>query len=192
MVGRLLVGRESAQKLDVAIVSGNFFDVFRTHASQGATFGAQAPGPREILLAHALWQSRFGGEPVPSSAASSSSTRSCVRVVGVMPAGFDFPRGAELWLRAKDDLPELPIAMGGDLRVLRDARYLGVVGRLRDGARLAARAGRDGSRRRGARAQSTPTPTPATAPAWSRSSRRCAAGRARRSCCCSPRPAACC
>ena len=135
MVGRLLVGRESAQRLDVAIVSGNFFDVFRTHASQGATFGAQAPGPREILLAHALWQSRFGGERSVVGR-ELQLDQELVRVVGVMPAGFDFPRGAELWLRAKDDLPELPIAMGGDLRVLRDARYLGVVGRLRDGAQL--------------------------------------------------------
>jgi hypothetical protein len=136
MVGRLLVGRESAQKLDVAIVSGNFFDVFRTHASQGATFGAQAPVEREILLADALWQSRFGGER-DVVGRELQLDQELVRVVGVMPAGFDFPRGAELWLRAKDDLPELPIAMGGDLRALRDTRYLGVVGRLRDGARLA-------------------------------------------------------
>ncbi|HVQ26298.1 MAG TPA: ABC transporter permease, partial [Planctomycetota bacterium] len=136
MVGRLLVGRESAQKLDVAIVSGNFFDVFGAHAGVGATFGAEAPGPREILLAHALWQSRFGGER-DVVGRELQLDQELVRVVGVMPAGFDFPRGAELWLRAKDDLPELPIAMGGDLRALRDTRYLGVVGRLRDGARLA-------------------------------------------------------
>jgi len=137
MLGRLLVGPESAQKLDVAIVSGNFFDVFGAHAGVGATFGAEAPGPREILLAHALWQSRFGGD-LTVVGRELQLDQELVRVVGVMPAGFDFPRGAELWLRAKDDVPELPIAMGsGDLRAIRDARYLGVVGRLRGGAPLA-------------------------------------------------------
>ena len=58
-------------------------------------------------------------------------------MIGVMPRGFGFPREAELWLRAKDDLPELPIAASVDLRTLRDSRYLGVVGRLAEGASLA-------------------------------------------------------
>jgi predicted permease len=137
MVGRLLVGSEAAQKLDVAIVSGNFFDVFGTHAVLGATFGPETRGPREILLAHALWQSRFGGDRTVVGR-ELQLDQELVRVVGVMPPGFDFPRGAELWLRAKDDVPEMPIAMGSaDVRTIRDARFLGVVGRLRGGAPLA-------------------------------------------------------
>ena len=39
---------------------------------------------------------------------------------------------------ADGDLPELPIAASVDLRTLRDSRYLGVVGRLREGVPLAA------------------------------------------------------
>ena len=135
VVGRLLVTRDAAQRLDVAIVSGRFLDLLGTRAAVGRTFGADAPGPREVVLGHALWQSQFGGEAVVGR--ELQLDQELVRVVGVMPPGFGFPRGAELWLRAKNDLPELPIAMGGDLRVLRDARYLGVVGRLREGVPLA-------------------------------------------------------
>ena len=48
-----------------------------------------------------------------------------------MPPGFGYPREAELWLRARHDVPEIPIAPGMDPRQVRDARYLAVVGRLR-------------------------------------------------------------
>ena len=94
-----------------------------------------------------------------------------------------------MWLRAKDDLPELPIAMGGDLRALRDTRYLGVVGRLRDGARLR-RASRDGPRRR-ALSREYPDANSGNGARVEPLFEVLAGERARRSCC-SARPAACC
>jgi predicted permease len=136
VVGRTLLARESAQRLDTGIVSSSFFDVLGTRAALGRSFGPATEGPREAVLGHALWHERFGGEPGVVGR-ELQLDQELVRVVGVMPRGFAFPREAELWLRAKDDLPELPIAANVDLRTLRDARYLGVVGRLRAGTPLA-------------------------------------------------------
>src|SRR5262249_9959843 len=63
VVSRLLVTRDSAERLDVAIVSANLFDVLGTRAALGRTFSAEARGPREVVLGDALWRSRFGGDP---------------------------------------------------------------------------------------------------------------------------------
>jgi predicted permease len=137
LVGRLLITRDSARRLDVAIVSGNLFDVLGARAALGRAFGGDAQGPREVVLGHALWQSQFGGDAAVVGR-ELQLDQELVRVAGVMPDGFGFPREAELWLRAKDDVPDMPIATVADLRAVRDARYLGVVGRLHAATPLAA------------------------------------------------------
>ena len=135
VVGRTLLTRESAQRLDTGIVSGSFFDVLGARAALGRTFGAGADGPREVVLGHALWQGPFGADPAVVGR-ELQLDQELVRVTGVMPPGFAFPSEAELWLRARDDLPEMSIAPSASLRTLRDSRYLGVVGRLREGVSL--------------------------------------------------------
>ena len=149
VVGRTLLARESALRLDTGIVSGSFFDVLGTRAALGRTFGAAADGPREAVLGHALWQDQFGAD-AGIVGRELQLDQELVRVTGVMPAGFAFPSEAELWLRAQDDLPELPIAANASLRTLRDSRYLGVRGAPARGCVARGGPGRDGPRRRGA------------------------------------------
>ena len=107
-----------------------------TRAALGRTFGPATDGPREAVLGHALWQDQFGADAAVVGR-ELQLDQELVRVIGVMPPGFAFPSEAELWLRAKDDLPEMSIAPSAALRTLRDSRYLGVVGRLREGVSLA-------------------------------------------------------
>jgi putative ABC transport system permease protein len=64
----------------------------------GRTFTAReavAGGPRVVVISYALWQRRFGGA---SDVVGRSVTLSGERqtIIGVMPRGFAFPRGAEL------------------------------------------------------------------------------------------------
>jgi putative ABC transport system permease protein len=130
VTSRLLVRPAGTERVDVAIVSGRFLDVLGIRPALGRGFGESPAGPREVVLGDALFRARFGAE-ASVVGRDLQLDKELVRVAGVMPAGVGFPREAELWLRAKDDLPELPIAGGGgDLRTLRDARYLGVLGRL--------------------------------------------------------------
>ena len=62
VVGRTLVASDAAHRLDVGIVSSNFFDVLGVHAAVGRTLGPSGEGPREIVLGDALWRERFGGD----------------------------------------------------------------------------------------------------------------------------------
>jgi putative ABC transport system permease protein len=86
------------------------------------------------VLSDRLWRLRFGAD---SSIIGRAVTLDGVErtVVGVMPPGFDYPEGAQLWtsLRFTDDM----LAPGE-----RGDRYLRVVGRLRPDVHPAALGGR--------------------------------------------------
>lgn len=92
---------------------------------RGFTSKESVPGQeRVVLLSHGLWQSRFGGDPQAIGRSITLDGESHT-VVGVMPAGFDFPGEAEFWV---------PLAFTqDDLATQRGAHYLAVLARLRPG-----------------------------------------------------------
>jgi len=135
VVGRTLLGRETPERLAAGVVSGNFFDLLGVAPTRGRTFGISNDGPREGVLGHALWLAQFGGDAALVGREVQLDGE-LVRIIGIMPPGFAYPGEAELWLRARHDVPELPIAPEMDPRPIRDARYLGVLGRLRPGTTL--------------------------------------------------------
>ncbi|MEX2154974.1 MAG: ABC transporter permease [Gemmatimonadaceae bacterium] len=86
------------EQVSGARVSPALFDVLGVHPAAGRAFTRQdaKPGaPHVALISHDLWHTKFGGDQgivgkqVYLSGASFTIT-------GVMPAGFAFPRGAEL------------------------------------------------------------------------------------------------
>ena len=108
----------------------------------------------QVVLGHALWQRRFGGDPA-SSASPSFSTGSSYVVAGVMPPGFRFPpfwaTGAEMWVPLVFSAEHAgePRALPARLRPAAPGRHArrgaGRDGRV--GARLARRVARDERRR---------------------------------------------
>jgi putative ABC transport system permease protein len=81
-----------------ARVSPALFDVLGVRPFIGSGFekSASQPGsPRVAVISHALWQRRFGGDRSIVGKQITLSGESFM-VTGVMPAGFTFPRGAEL------------------------------------------------------------------------------------------------
>jgi putative ABC transport system permease protein len=135
LVGRTLVEGDRPRRVGACIASGNLFDLLGVAPALGQAFGPATEGPREAVLGYALWRDRFGSDPSVVGR-DLRLDDDLVRVRGVMPKDFAFPREAELWLRAERDLPEIPMPNPVDLRQLRDARYLAVVGRLRPGVTL--------------------------------------------------------
>ena len=110
------------------------------------------PGARKVtMLGYAIWQRAYGGDRAILSQTITLEGEPH-EVVGVMPAGFDFPGESELWV---------PLAFGprdlGDNQ--RGAHYLAAVGRLRPGVSAAqatrgSRSHRAGHRRAGFRTRS--------------------------------------
>jgi putative ABC transport system permease protein len=86
-----------------AMVSAAFFDVLGVRPSRGRGFVTeeQRPGgPGAVVVSHGFWQRELGGRADVLDRTLRLGSES-FRIVGVMPVGFDFPRGAALWTAAE-------------------------------------------------------------------------------------------
>ena len=129
--GYTLTGRGEAVQVESSKVTGEFFRTLGAQAALGRVFGAEEdkPGaPRVVVLNHRFWQKQFGGDAgiVDQEIILNGVNH---RVAGVMPAEFDFPKGAEVWT---------PLTAGMGARAIenRDAVFLQAVGRLKEGATI--------------------------------------------------------
>jgi predicted permease len=112
-----------------AAVSSDFFSVLRTNAAQGRTFTADEERPgrdQVIVIGHGLWQRAFGANPNIIGQTLSLNSRSFT-VVGIMPAGFEFPRKADLWV---------PLAWDDNERQVRSSHDYLVIARLKHNVSL--------------------------------------------------------
>ena len=125
-----LTGAGEPVRLQGFRVTHDLFDVLGVRPALGRGFAAdedRAGGARVAILGHGLWQSRFGGS---AAIVGRSILLDDVphTIVGVMPAGFDYPaRGTEIWT---------PMALTTEQLAHRTAYVLNVVARLRAGASL--------------------------------------------------------
>ena len=107
-----------------AAVSSDFFSVLRTNAMQGRTFtpDEERPGRDQVVvIGHALWQRAFGANPNVIGQTLTLNSRSFT-VIGIMPARFEFPREAELWV---------PLAWDDNERQIRAIHDYLVIARLK-------------------------------------------------------------
>ena len=112
-----------------AAVSSDFFSVLRTNAMQGRTFtpDEERPGRDQVVvIGHGLWQRAFGANPNIIGQTVTLNSRSFT-VVGIMPAGFEFPREAELWV---------PLAWDDKDRQVRSMHDYLVIARLKQNVSL--------------------------------------------------------
>ena len=121
-----------ADHLAGCFVSANAFSALRERPIVGRDFRPEddrlgaAP---VIIIGHGVWTERLGADP-STIGRTIRVNGAPATIVGVMPPGFMFPYLAEIWQ---------PIAQMPDLAAQpRDARAIGVFGRLADGVTLAA------------------------------------------------------
>lgn len=117
-------GRDVTEGVQGFRVSAGFFELLGATPALGRGFepGEWTPGSDGVVvLGHDLWMRAFAGDPsvLGRSIRVDGEPRT---VVGVAPAGFRFPVGAEVW--APLVLPAAPP---------RDVHSLGVIGRLAPG-----------------------------------------------------------
>jgi putative ABC transport system permease protein len=102
-------GREPTRTM-VAAVSRDFFDILRVQPALGRLFSSEEhrAGAAEVgLVRYGYWRQYLGGKTDLSSVKLSIDNKP-VSVVGVLPAGFDFPEASEIWLPRESSAERLP------------------------------------------------------------------------------------
>jgi putative ABC transport system permease protein len=132
-------GGGEPERLRVAGVSTNFFQLLGVSAIRGRTFlpsddptdivnvfsrtirgGLEALSEHVVLLSHGLWRHRFGGDPniIGKTLMLNGESRT---VIGVLPPDFEFPLLAQLWI---------PLELNAEIVRSRNNPFLQVVARL--------------------------------------------------------------
>src|SRR5262249_48564927 len=129
--GYVLAGRGEATQVECSKVSGGLFRPLGREAGVGRGFvGTDSvfEGPKVGVRADRLWRERFNADPNVIGQ-TITLTGQGFTVIGVLPAQFDFPKGAEIWL------PFQSVAWPQALENRR-AGFLQVVGKLKAGVSL--------------------------------------------------------
>jgi len=137
-----LTGGDAPERIPGAVVSAEVFPLLGVEPLLGRAFLAEESEPGRddvVVVGHGLWRRRFGSDPGLLGATLTLNGRGYT-VVGVMPAGFQFPlslfgikgmqftQPAELWT---------PVAFTPEQLKVRGSRSYGVIGRLKPGVTLA-------------------------------------------------------
>jgi predicted permease len=116
------------ERVPRASVVSAFFRVLGVQPAIGRAFLAEEDQPNSepvAILSHGLWKRRFGSDPAIVGKKISISARP-VTVVGVMPAGFEYPEQTQVWSTLPLELAEEP----------RDNRSYSAIARLKPGVDL--------------------------------------------------------
>ncbi len=132
-----VVDGDRAQRVPVAYVSPDFFRVMGVGALRGriptedeatpigrppTEDGASPDVNRVAVVSNSFWQTTLGGGDIAGRTVRLNGA--AVPVIGVMPATFDFPAGADLWVPRVDGNP------------YRTAHNWSVIGRMAPGASI--------------------------------------------------------
>jgi len=121
-----LTGIEEPERVQGYLITANLIDALGLPPMLGRNFRPEENEPgkdKAVILTHDLWQRRFGNDPdiVGRSVTLNGVART---VVGVMPAGFNFPRDAEVLA---------PLVLSPELKSDRSDHSYMIVGRLKAG-----------------------------------------------------------
>jgi putative ABC transport system permease protein len=128
-----LTGAGEPERIQAAKVSANFFSVLKVNPAAGRAFlpdEERRGNHYVVVLSHALWQRRFGGDPSIINKQIELSSQK-LTVVGIMPRDFQMPR-----LTGEDlNQPELWVPFAPDLQNWsRSGRSVdAAIGRLKPG-----------------------------------------------------------
>jgi putative ABC transport system permease protein len=119
-----MTGAGEAASIPACYVTPDYFSVLRARPALGRTFSSDEDRPGRdhvVVLSHRLWQAHFSGSAAAIGKTFKLNGESYT-VIGVMPPGFNFPAGTDLWVSTAVQMQD------------HNSMLLSVIGRLKDGA----------------------------------------------------------
>ncbi|MFN7943765.1 MAG: ABC transporter permease [Blastocatellia bacterium] len=128
-----LTGAGAAEGVVAGAVTADFFPLLGVLPTLGRNFTQEEDtpnGPRAVILGHGLWQSRFGGDANVLGRTITLNEQG-YNVVGILPAGFQYPEPFQLWIPLALSETSAALAGYGEGSVL-----LKAIARLKPGVTL--------------------------------------------------------
>ncbi len=126
MTTHVLTGGEP-ERVSAAAVSAGFFTTLGVNPALGQPFTQEMEKPGaapQVILSYGVWQRRLGGRAQVVGELLPVSDKPHT-IAGVMPKGFDFPEGTDIWVPLSFEPGEMKERM---------SLYLDVYGRLQAGS----------------------------------------------------------
>src|ERR1700733_8209694 len=124
-----LTGGDKPEQVDASAVSSGFFATLGVKPMLGRLFSPEEDQPGRshvVILSHKLWQEHFGATPDIVGRNLNLDGRAYF-VAGVMPADFQYPDYAQIWV---------PMAWTDKERAVRGEHHYGVIAHLTPGVEL--------------------------------------------------------
>ena len=124
---------DESERIELAMTSTNFFEVFGVRPHLGRFFlpeEERAGHDAVVVVSYGFWQRRFGGDPSLVNRSLTLDGRSYT-VVGIAPAGFQYPDRTEVWIPPYQLVPTLGAQM--NIERARGFGFLSAVAALRPG-----------------------------------------------------------
>ncbi len=106
-----LIGQREPERIRGAKVMADYLTTLGIKPVLGRVFSADEDrpgGPPVALISYAFWQNHFAGSP-GAIGQSLNLDGKTYTLLGVMPAGFDLPGAAEIWLPLQTNIENLPL-----------------------------------------------------------------------------------
>ena len=125
----IISGDGTAERYDGGMITGTLLNVIGIQPLIGRTIqpSDDIPGAAPVvMLGYDLWRTRYNADPkVLGRVLKVNGVHATV--IGIMPATFEFPTSAQLWVPLREKLDEVPRGKGA---------WLGVIARLRPGVSI--------------------------------------------------------
>ena len=106
-----LIGQREPERIRGAKVMADYLTTLGIKPVLGRVFSADEDrpgGPPVALISYAFWQNHFAGS-AGAIGQSLNLDGKTYTLLGVMPAGFDLPGAAEIWLPLQTNIENLPL-----------------------------------------------------------------------------------
>ncbi|HEV2446332.1 MAG TPA: ABC transporter permease [Candidatus Sulfopaludibacter sp.] len=130
----LLIGKDTAERVDTAVVSANFFDVLGVKPILGRSFVATddvVGGPAVLILTYKYWQTHQSGDPHIVGKVFQMNNRPHT-VIGVLPPIPQYPSEADVYMPTS----QCPTRSSARFIANRQSRMMTAFGRLKPGVTL--------------------------------------------------------
>jgi len=130
----LLIGKDSAERVETAVVSANFFDVLGVKPILGRTFVAAddvVGGPAVLILTYNYWKSHQSGDPNIVGKVFQMNNRPHT-VIGVLPPIPQYPSEVDVYMPTS----QCPTRSSAHFIENRQMRMMTAFGRIRPGVTL--------------------------------------------------------